>query len=129
MGALSGYDTAPLSTEADRGGGPFQEITGGLHARRTGRRVDLRLDYGFGLRHYTGNSRLDRSNQSFNLEMRLLLSRRWTLMLRDAATSSSFGESLQAPAPNLSAGFYADPGPDVFHSRTIANTGLADLIY
>ena len=129
VGVLSGYDNGPLTTSLARAGGPFEEIEGGLEARRLGRRTNLRLDYQFGLRHYTSNSSLDRSNHGFNLDARFFLSPRWSLNLRDVGTSSSFGSSFQASPSALSSGFFLDSGTEVFHSRTIANTALADLVF
>ena len=112
VGTLSGYDSGPRE-------GPFQELDGGLQALHTGRRSTFRLDYRFGLRP-------DRSTHGLNLDTSLRLSRRWTLQLRDLASSSSFGE---APQFAGTAGFLPDPGPEVLNSRTIINTTLADLVF
>ncbi len=129
IGILSGYDNGPLGTDFERIGGPFQEIDGGLEARRSGGRMNLKLDYQFGLRHYTSAARLDRSNHNISLDARFLVSRRLTLILRDVGSSASYGNSLEQPATAASAGFFADAGPETFHRRTIANTALADLVF
>ena len=122
LGAMSGYDSGPLTSAFNRGEGPFQEIEGGLEALGP----NLRLNYQFGLRHYSANSRLDRSTHGLNLDTRLRLSRRWTIHLRDVASSSSFGD---APQLAVAAGFLPDSGPEVLHSRTVTNTALADLVF
>lgn len=114
LGAMSGYDSGLLSEK-----GPFQEIDGGLEALHAGRRSTLRLDYRFGLRP-------DRSAHGLNLDTSLRLSRRFTLQLRDVASSSRFGEA--PPLPGATA-FLPDPGPEVLHSRTVTNTALADLVF
>jgi len=129
IGALTGYDTGALTTEFDRGAGPFQEVEGGVAARRRTSRADIRLDYRFGLRHHTRIERLDRSNHALSLDARFRLSRRWAIQLRDTAASSSFGASFPEPADALGPGFFIDGGPEVFHSRTVANTALGDLVF
>src|SRR5713226_5202619 len=58
-GTTSGYDTGLPNQDLDHSSGPFQEIDGGLDARRITRHASLRLDYRFNLRHYTEASRLD----------------------------------------------------------------------
>ncbi len=126
-GVMSGYDNGPLTRDLERGEGPFHEIDGGIEARQSGERGDFRLDYRFGARYYPRDSRLDRTNHSLHLDTRLRLSRRVSLLLRNSGSSSSFGEPLEAQASALSSGFFVDGGPAVFHSRTLADTALADL--
>jgi hypothetical protein len=92
-------------------------------------RTSVRLDCHFGLRHYSLDPRLDRSTHGLYLDARLRLSRRWTLQLRDLGSSATFGEASRLPAPAIAAPFYPEGGPEVFHSRTIANTALADVIF
>ncbi|MBI3665378.1 MAG: hypothetical protein HY236_04010 [Acidobacteria bacterium] len=128
IGVLSGYEEGLPTRDLQRLGGPFQEIEGGLKARRAGRRAELRLDYQFDLRHYTPSSRLDRSQHGVNLDTRFRLSPRLMLMLRDVGASSSFGD-FSGPADHPGAGFVAAAGPEAFHARTIANTALADLVF
>lgn len=131
IGAISGYDSGLLTSDLERSGGPFQEIDGGLEARHASKRASFLLDYNFAARHYAANSRLDFSDHALNLDSRFFLSRRLTVVLRDAAVSSSFGNGLQQPQPlaTLSPGFFVDGGPEVFHTRTFANTALADVVF
>jgi hypothetical protein len=129
LGVISGYDSGPLTSAFSRGPGPFQELNGGLEARRAGRQGSVRLDYQFAARHYSTNSRLDHSTHGLHLDARLHLARRWTFQFRDLASSSSFGDPLPlAPLP-VTAGFVPDAGPEALHARTLTNTALADLIF
>jgi hypothetical protein len=128
LGATSGYDSGPLTTSFDRGQGPFQQLDGGLEARRDSDRATVRLNYRFGLRHYSRLSRLDSSSHRLNFDARFRVSRRVTFMLRDTAASSSFDGGFAAPETDVSTAFFVDGGPEVLHSRTAANTTLADLV-
>lgn len=129
-GVFSGYDNGPLTSNLDRAGGPFQEIDSGIRVLRAGPRTEFRMDYRFDLRHYSEASRLDRANQALNVDVRLHLSRRLTVMLRDTGTSLSYDNTLSPSSPSgVAAGFFADAGPSVVHARTIADTGMADLIF
>ena len=129
LGAISGYDNGILTAGLDRGEGLFQELAGGVESRRPGRRVNFRMDYQFGLRHYSRLSRLNHSNHSLNLDARIRLSRRFLLEFRDVAASSAFGGSFLTPATDLSSAFFLDGEPAAFHSRSLANTALADLVF
>jgi hypothetical protein len=128
-GAFSGYDNGPLSTSLDRPGGAFQEVEGGLSFLRRGTRAEIRLDYRFDLRHYQASSRLDRSNQALTVDTRFHISRRWTVMLRDTGSSASYDSPSQPAGTGVAEGFLVGVGPEVFHSRTIAQTGMADVIF
>jgi hypothetical protein len=129
IGTLGGYDSGPLTRDLGRGDGPFEEFDGGLAARRSSRSVSADLDYRFGARHYFYNRRLDRSNHELHLDTRVRLSHRWSLLLRDSATSYSFGRDLAEAPGGLVTGLPVEGGPDVLHTRTLANTGLADLVF
>jgi hypothetical protein len=129
VGAFSGYDEGVLTADLARGGGLFQEIESNLRSRRAGARTDLRLDYRLDLRHYTAAGSLDRANHALGLDARFQLSRRLTLMLRNVGSSSSFGGSLQETAGSGSSGFPPGRGPESFDSRTIADTGLVDVVF
>ena len=128
IGLTYGYDEGPLTRDLERGDGPFQEINGGLAALRSGERGEFRLDYRFAARYYSRHRSLDRTNHGLHLDARARLSRRVSLLLRNTGSSSSFGEPLEAAPEAVSSGFFIDGGPVVFHSRTLANTALADLV-
>ncbi len=128
-GAFSGYDNGPLSTSLDRPGGAFQEVDGGVNFLQRGARAEIRLDYRFDLRHYQASSRLDRSNQALTVDTRFHISRRWTVMLRDTGSSASYDSPSPPAGTSVAEGFSAGIGPEVFHSRTLAETGMADVIF
>jgi hypothetical protein len=129
IGALAGYDSGPLIRDFTRGAGPFEELDGGLEALYSGRRTSVQLDYRFAARHYPRDSRLDRSNHELSLDARVRLARRWSLRLRDAGSSYSFDRDLYQAPSGPPAALLIDGGPEVFHSRTLANTALVDLTY
>ena len=129
-GVFSGYDNGPFTTSLDRAGGPFQEVDGGIRVFRAGPRTEFTVDYRFDARHYTEASRLDRTNQALDLDLRFRLSRRLTVMLRDTGVSASYDNSLSpSPLSGLAAGFAADAGPNSVHARTIADTGMVDVVF
>ncbi len=125
-GSVSGvYDSglSPVSTDQNGklvspGGNYGVELGFGANGSKQWRRDSVSLDYAGSYRHYSTNSYFDGTDQYLNLRYGRVLSRRWTLDVKETAGITSLSNGAFSYLPLTTSDLVAVPANELFDNKS-----------
>jgi hypothetical protein len=119
-------DAAGISPTAKSYGG---ELGFGVLGYKRGRRTTVGIDYRGSFRMYAGHSYYDGSDHTLTLSVTRQLTGRTSLVFRQAAGINSHGLEMGSAYSPFDPGIAGVPANELFDSRTIYLTSMANLIF
>lgn len=136
-GSLTGvYDSGLTSVSTDQngklldtGGNYGTEVGFGAFGTKTWRKDSVNLEYHGAYRHYTTNSFFDGTDQFLNLRYGRILSRRFTLDIKETAGITSLSNGSFSYLPLTTSDLVAVPANELFDNRTLYTQTRATLLW